>query len=365
MKRKRNLLTITILLLTAILLSGCSESEPEEIIPTFYNNGVYAPEDKTYSLELPNEKWEISGEENTENISFASNKNKISIVRHKNETEEYQTKEASIPNSQKQLENQLKENNLKEYTIISFRNNIYYDEGNNLRTTRYIYSNDKNGTYELLHFIITDDYIYEIKGSTNSKETVEDIENTLNNFILNIQNEKIKVFKIKNESMSGNTYNSHNNEYTFTLPYKNWNFQVPESFYYSNEDTVISADEIDITIHEQSKNNTSNMIIYEIPTNLEILNKQIEIKNLGNYEVIDFQLEAIGTLPADNEEQEYIEFSYLIKCNNNADFKYYAYLEYRTEDTTYQLTGTLANNNLEAAIELYSILKSFCLTDNF
>lgn len=363
MKKKHNLLrTVTTLLLSIFLLTGCN-SEPEEVIPTFYNNGTYAPEDCTYMLDLPSEKWRIANEENPEHITFVLNQNEISIERTKNTDEKYQDKISEIPFVQKELEEHLKENNIKQYTMNSFKSNIYYDETYTYETINYIYANN-DGTFKIFYVVIDDKYLYEINGTTTNENTMNDIKTSFDNFVLYKNQEAIKVFKTKEKKFDGNTYNSKNNDFKLTLPYGNWNFEVSDE--YSNDSaTKITTDGIKISIQNQSQINLSNTLVYEVPKSIDILNKQIEIKNLGEYEIIDFKVKTVGTLPDYEETQNFISFSYLLKCNNNNEIKYYAYTEYRTEYNTYQLEGILGIDDLEKAKELNQILKSFYPTSTY
>lgn len=357
MKKKHFFLrTATTLLLSVFLFTGCNR-EPEEVIPTFYNDGTYAPEDGTYSIELPSERWKIADEENPEHIIFVLNQNEISVQRTKNTDEKYQDKLSEIPFVQEELEEYLKENNIKQYTMNSFKSNIYYDETYKYETIHYIYANN-DGTYKIFYVVIDDEYLYEMHGTTSNEDIMNQIKTSFDNFLLYKNQEEIKVFKIKEKKFEGNTYNSKNNDYILTLPYGNWNFEVSED-YSSNSATTITTDGIKISIQKQSKNNLSNTLVYEIPKTIDILNKQIEIKNLGEYEILDFKVKTVGTLPDYDETQDFITFSYLLKCNNNNEIKYYAYTEYRTENTTYQIEGILGIDDLEKANELNHILKSF------
>lgn len=360
MKFKRTLLTFTFMLLSALFLYGCS-NEPEEIIPTFYNSGIYAPEDQTYELKLPSEKWIITGEENPEDITFNLNKNQISIKRWKNADELYQEKIREIPSVQSDLEEQLKEQNIKKYTINTFTNNIHYDNNTDLSLTQFIYYVEESKSYNVFYYVKNENYLYELYGVTTSENTLEEIKNSFNNFLLTVQDEKVEIFNLKETSFDGNLYTSKNNDFTLTLPYGNWNF-VPAEAYSDGPYTVITSDNIEITIIKNSKFDLSNTIIYEIPNTIEILNKQIEIKSLGPYELVDYKVKTIGE-HQDYEKNNYTIFSYLIKCENQ-DKKYYAYTEYRAENITYQITGILTTDDSEKAQEMYQVMKSFsALTD--
>ena len=343
MKKNHMLVTITTLLTFIFLLTGCN-SEPEEIIPTFYNEGVYAPEDGTYILELPSNKWNISGDENPEDITFVLNKNEVSVKRYNRAQEENKDEIStiikSVPSEQKDLETWLKENNVREYTINTFQSNVLYNEKYNFSTTNYIYSNDEDNTYKVYYSFIAEDYLYELRATISDDDTLEKIKYSFNNFSLSIKDEQIKIFKIKEEKLDGNIYNSQNNDFTLTLPYANWNFQAGDTFT-EGPYTTISSDGITITIEKQSQYDLSNIIVYEIPNTLEILNKQIELKNVGQYELLNYDVKTVGTLPEYDEKQNFTTFNYLVKCNNNSEMNYYAYTEYRTENVTYQVTGVL------------------------
>lgn len=355
MKQKRKKLLGMLLLTMTVIFTGCAKEEEKPVdIKTDLKDAVYKPDN--YQLKLPDETWVIKGKENPEKIVFQKEENQIHVT-HTSEEKQMEAVE-SIPKSEEELKEQLAGKlNSKDVSILFFNSSANYKEQKFLGQVEYTYKIGSSGQYITYLALYTDKELYELRGTTDNDENLISQMNTLfQEFQFKQDGETRKLDTEKQISVKGNTYTSKNGDFSIKLPYEEWAFEINENT------TNIISDKINVSVTEVRKQEQNNSIEYEVPRDLTILQKQIELKNLGQYELKYFNEKTIGTVMDREQESNFVSFQYRLKLNEKPDGNvYYMYSEYRGENSTYQITAKSKIDTPEAEIQLNEIVSSFLI----